>query len=203
MGSLGTEITVKEGLKTGSKLEIGGKLVPVSYNRSIYVVELIHIGEILGNKDISVHMSLIPKNVTVKLHEEDQNRSLEDLNKEISEVLNVEVEELSNEEKTLIWKVHKFYGHRHRDKVAKMLQYLPRFKGKLSKIKEELESCQVCNQRIRASPRPKVGLPRAVEVNQVVSLDLKIIPQNDQMKRKYAAILYMQDEFTKIIKARQ
>ena len=203
MGSLGTEITVKEGLKTGSKLEIGGKLVPVSYNGSHYVVELIHIGEILGNKDISVHMSLIPKNVTVKLHEEDQNRSLEDLNKEISEVLNVEVEELSNEEKTLIWKVHKFYGHRHRDKVAKMLQYLPRFKVKLSKIKEELESCQVCNQRIRASPRPKVGLPRAVEVNQVVSLDLKIIPQNDQMKRKYAAILYMQDEFTKIIKARQ
>ena len=96
----------------------------------------------------------------------------------------MEVEELSNEEKTLIWKVHKFYGHRHRDKVAKMLQYLPRFKGKLSKIKEELESCQVCNQRRRASPRPKVGLPRAVEVNQVVSLDLKIIPQNDQMKRK-------------------
>ena len=101
-----------------------------------------------------------------------------------------------------MWKVHRFYGHRHRDKVAKMLQYLPRFKGKLSNIKEELEGCSICNHRARASPRPKVGLPRASEVNQVVSIDLKIIPQNDPIKKKYYVILYMIDEFTKIIKGR-
>ena len=130
-------------------------------------------------------MSMIPRNYTVKLDDEDDVKSIDELNQEISEVFNVSTEELADDEKTLIWKVHTFYGHRHREKVAKMLQYLPQFKGKVTKIKEELESCQVCNQRARAHPRPKVGLPRASEVNQVVSLDLKIIPQNDPIKKKF------------------
>ena len=72
----------------------------------------------------------------------------------------------------------------------------------MSKIKEELMSCHICNHRTKSSPRPKVGLPRAVEVNQVVSLDLKIIPQNDPIKSKFTAILYIMDEFTKIIKGK-
>ena len=99
--------------------------------------------------------------------------------------------DLTSEEKELIWKFHKIYGHRHRTKVAKMLQHMKRFKGKLGKIEVELSSCQICNMRARANPRPKVALPRATDVNQVVSMDLKILENNDPMKKKYCGNYFL------------
>ena len=76
------------------------------------------------------------------------------------------------------------------------------FKGKLSKIEDELSYCETCNHLARASHRPKVALPRAGEVNEVVSIDLKILEADDPDKKKYTAILYLLDEYTKVIKGR-
>ena len=62
---------------------------------------------------------------------------------------------------------------------------------------EYLGKCEICKRRKKTPPRPKVGLPKARDCNDVFSMDLKIMKKSG---KKEVAILYLHDEFTKMIK---
>ena len=56
-----------------------------------------------------------------------------------------------------------------------------------------LENCKICRKLQTAPPRPKIGLPKADNFNQIVGLDLKVFGNGDN-------ILWLIDSFTKVIK---
>ena len=174
MCKLGTRINTEETEEKLCELKIGGKTIPMD-DGSHYLKNLHHLGNILGNQKIRTHFARIPEDITVNLNAEDQTKSVKELNDEVLKVFNNSTNDLTEEDKDLCWKIHKFFGHRHCSKVAKMLQHLPRFSGKISKIEQELSLCAICNRRSRAAQRPKFGLPRKTEFNQVISMDLKIL----------------------------
>ena len=62
---------------------------------------------------------------------------------------------------------------------------------------ELLDDCEICQKYRKTPPRPRVGLPKSRDVNDVVSLDLKIFKKAG---RKEIGILYLHDEFSKLIK---
>ena len=79
--------------------------------------------------------------------------------------------------------------------------FLPagRFTGKKRLVLKFLEKCEICKRHKRSPPRPKVGLPKAKDVNEVVSIDLKILKKSG---KKDIGILYIHDEFSKLIKGK-
>ena len=69
-------------------------------------------------------------------------------------------------------------------------------KGLLGKIKKIYEECRVCDKYQKTAGKPKVGLPKASEVNEVISVDLKpmaSILSNPEDKRQ---LVYLVDEFS-------
>ena len=95
-------------------------------------------------------------------------------------------------------KLHKFFAHRNATKLwENLLQPSGRMRGKKRLIVKFLEKCDVCRRYRRTPPRPKVGLPKAKDVNEVVSIDLKILKKSGKTE---VAILYLHDEFSKVIK---
>ena len=56
-----------------------------------------------------------------------------------------------------------------------------------------LENCKICRKLQKAPPRPKIGLPKVDNFNQIVGLDLKVFGNGDN-------ILWLIDSFTKVIK---
>ena len=109
--------------------------------------------------------------------------------------------ELSEEEKKEILKLHKYFAHRNGQKLwENLFQPAGLFKGKKSLILEFLGKCPICRKFRRTPSRPKVGLPKAKDANEVVSMDLKIFQKDGKKKKKEIGILYLHDEFTKLIK---
>ena len=106
--------------------------------------------------------------------------------------------ELSDSEKKEILKLHKFFAHRNGRKLwDNLLQPSGRLRGKKRLVVEFLDKCKVCAKYRKTPSRPKVGLPKSKDVNDVVSIDLKIIKKAGN---KEVAILYLHDEFSKLIK---
>ena len=100
-----------------------------------------------------------------------------------------------------ILKLHRYFAHRSGQKLwENLFQPAGKFKGKKRLVLEFLGKCNVCRKFKRTLSRPKVGLPKAKDVNEVVSIDLKIF--NKDGKKKQMGILYMHDEFTKLIKGK-
>ena len=62
---------------------------------------------------------------------------------------------------------------------------------------EEVEKCKVCSSFKKSPARPKIGLPIANDVNDIVGLDLKVV---DKAKGYY--ILWKVDLFSKLIKGK-
>ena len=106
--------------------------------------------------------------------------------------------ELSDSEKKEILKLHKFFAHRNGRKLwDNLLQPSGRLRGKKRLVVDFLDKCKVCAKYRKTPSRPKVGLPKSKDVNDVVSIDLKIIKKAGN---KEVAILYLHDEFSKLIK---
>ena len=73
-------------------------------------------------------------------------------------------------------KLHKYFAHRNARKLlTNPIQPAGRLKGKKKLIMEFLDNCEVCRKYRRTPSRPKVGLPKASDINEVVSIDLKIL----------------------------
>ena len=105
---------------------------------------------------------------------------------------------LTKEEKKDILKLHKYFAHRSGKKLwENLFQPSGRLKGKKKLVFEFLDKCEVCSRHKRTPSRPKVGLPKAKDINDVVSMDLKIMKKSGN---KEVAILYLHDEFSKMIK---
>ena len=73
-----------------------------------------------------------------------------------------------------IKKLHHYWGHAHIEK----LKILIKNSGRLTKevenmLKEDDRSCKSCRINSNRQPTPKISMPKASKVNQVVSIDLK------------------------------
>ena len=106
--------------------------------------------------------------------------------------------ELLETEKKDILKLHKYFAHRNGKKLwDNIFQPAGRLSGKKKLILDFLDRCEVCRKYRRKPSRPKVGLPKSRDVNDVVSIDLKILKKSGN---KDVAILYLHDEFSKLTK---
>lgn len=106
--------------------------------------------------------------------------------------------ELTKKEEREILKLHRYFAHRNGQKLwENLFQPAGKLKGKKKHVLKFLEKCEVCRKYKRTPSRPKVGLPKAKDVNDVVSIDLKILKKS---KGKEIGILYIHDEFSKLIK---
>ena len=109
-----------------------------------------------------------------------------------------DTKELTENDKKEVLKLHKYFAHRSGDKLWKNLfQPAGKLRGKKKLILDFLNKCEVCSKHRRTPPRPKVGLAKAKDVNEIVSMDLKILKKSG---KKEIGILYIHDEFSKLIK---
>ena len=133
-------------------------------------------------------------------HVEGENDEQIELNSFLWDILLMETDEsdLTDEEKREVLKLHRYFAHRSGRKLWENLFHpAGRFKGKKKKVLDFLSKCEVCKKFRRTPSRPKVGLPKAKDVNDVVILDLKI---SKKSSKKETGILYIHDEFSKLIK---
>ena len=111
-----------------------------------------------------------------------------------------DVKELTETEKKEVLKLHRYFAHRSGRKLwENLFQPSGKLKGKKNLVMKFLDECEVCRKYRRTPSRPKVGLPKAKDVNEVVSLDLKILKKSG---KKEIGILYIHDEFSKLIKGK-
>ena len=109
--------------------------------------------------------------------------------------------ELTQEEKKEIFKLHRYFAHRSGQKLWENLFHpAGTFKGKKRLVLDFLAKCKVCRQFRRTPSRPKVGLPKAKDANEIVSMDLKIFHKDGKKNKNQIGILYLHNEFTKLSK---
>ena len=136
-------------------------------------------------------------------HEEDDELDLIELDTNLWEILLSEKDEnntneLTDAEEKEILKLHRYFAHRSGDKLwENLLQPAGRMKGKKKLLLKFLEQCEICKTRRRTPQRQKVGLPKSKDVNDVVSMDIKILKKTGKTE---IGILYIHDEFSKLIK---
>ena len=71
-------------------------------------------------------------------------------------------------------KIHRIFGHPTPDKLRQLMADAGTLdNGVLAKLKRIYKECKVCEKYQRRASRPKVGLPKSRNVNEIVSLDLK------------------------------
>ena len=105
-------------------------------------------------------------------------------------LLNKTTEDLNLEE---IKKLHHYWGHAHVEKLKILIKNSGRLTKQVeNKLKEVGKSCESCRINSNRKPTPKISIPKASKVNQVVSIDLKEYGEDE---RKY--ILYCVDVFSR------
>lgn len=104
-------------------------------------------------------------------------------------------------------KMHKILAHKPPEDLLKLFKDAGKEEKELKEISLKLNTlfkrCKTCNKFRRKEELPKTALPKATEMNEVVSIDLKpvgaLLKNNVQDKRQ---IVYMVDEFTGFMKAK-
>ena len=112
-------------------------------------------------------------------------------------VLKVDLCELDDADlRKHIVKTHKNLSHKSDGQLLKLFQMAGKADTRVrKKIKEVVDSCDVCNKFKKTRPRPSVALAKANTLNEVVSLDLK------EKREHRRHILYCVDEFSGYIRA--
>ena len=138
---------------------------------------------------------------TVKLHETPKGGHYTFDLIEDQEVVEKEINEayltITDEEKyQKIKKIHRITAH----KLAEPMCRLMKNAGLLDKETKEyitdiVDKCQTCRKYMKTKDNPKVGMPKAGDTNEVVSLDLK------EMRDENKYILYLIDEFSRFTRA--
>ena len=111
-------------------------------------------------------------------HAEDVKKEELELNTKVWNVLFSEkdAKELTDEEQKEILKLHRYFAHRSGNRLWEILFHpAGKFKGKKRLVLEFLAKCEICKKHRRSPPRPKLGLPKAKDVNEVVIIALKIL----------------------------
>ena len=95
------------------------------------------------------------------------------------------------EKKSQIIKVHKQFGHASIDNLKKLIKNAGLLDKELCNIiNDVVESCDTCIRFKKAPPRPIVGLSKASDFNDTVSVDLHQLHSD-------LYYLHMIDEFTR------
>ena len=107
-------------------------------------------------------------------------------------VFNVTIDTLdSHNLRKHVVKIHKNLCHKSEVQMLRLFKIAGKDNHKIRKvIKDVVDTCNICKRFKKTPPRPRVAMPKAYSVNEVVSVDLK----ERRDLRKY--ILYMCDEFS-------
>ena len=99
--------------------------------------------------------------------------------------------------KALIIKIHRLTSHASPNQLWKFLKRAYQFSnGDKKLIYSTLENCDVCSFYKKTNPRSKVCLPRSLQVNEIIAIDLK------DFRNKYGFyVLYMIDLFSRLMMA--
>ena len=93
-------------------------------------------------------------------------------------------------------KIHRVFGHPTTEKVSKLMKDAGEDDPVIIKILKKIhEHCSVCRKHRKNPSKPKVGLPKAREVNEIVCIDLKPVATliNKEDRRQ---VVYMVDSFS-------
>ena len=102
----------------------------------------------------------------------------------------------NSEQKKLLTKLHKQFGHANYDKLRKLLNDAGSFNESLGKnLQDVVKSCVTCVKHKKGPPRPVVSLPWARSFNDTVAMDLKIFDNNSVI------MLHMIDMFSRYSRA--
>ena len=75
-------------------------------------------------------------------------------------------------------KIHRIFGHPGKDKLSSLLEDAGHLDAPVSKMLKTIQkSCAICKRYKRKASKPKVGLPKSREVNQIISVDLKPVKE--------------------------
>ena len=102
---------------------------------------------------------------------------------------------LDEEEAAEVQKAHRYFGHRSGRQIWEMFAKAGKLREKKKSTLELLDNCEICRNLKKTPPRPRVGMPVANNFNEVVGLDLKVLPGG-------CYILWLVDMFTKAIKGK-
>ena len=94
-------------------------------------------------------------------------------------------------------KVHRVFGHPSVEKMESILRDAGEDGVVIKLMRKIQEKCRVCKKFKRKASKPKVGLPKAREVNETVSVDLKPVASLLQIEHDQRQVVYMVDEFSK------
>ena len=90
-------------------------------------------------------------------------------------------------------KLHHYFGHCHPEKLKNLIKRAGRW-SKSSEIHlQKIKKCKICQVYSSKVSKPKVALPRATGVNQVVTIDLR----HSRCEKSGAYILYIIDAFSR------
>ena len=94
-------------------------------------------------------------------------------------------------------KLHRVFGHPSIEKMEALLKDAGENEVVLKIMRRIHENCRVCKKHRKKASKPKVGLPKAREVNETVSVDLKPVATLINAENDPRMIVYMVDEFSK------
>ena len=93
-------------------------------------------------------------------------------------------------------RMHKGLGHPSRASMERMIRACGDFTKDIDLVLNKLyETCESCLKHGKSKPTPKVSPPTAYDVNDTISIDLKIF------QKKQKIILYIIDEFSRYVTA--
>ena len=98
-------------------------------------------------------------------------------------------------------KIHRVFGHPRADKLDSPMKDSGQEDPAISRMLHQIQdTCRICLKYKKKKPKPKVGLPKAREVNEVVSVDLKPV-ESIRNKCDDRQIVYMVDKLSRFTAA--
>ena len=139
---------------------------------------------------------------TIKLNETEQGHLTYPMAKNIKDnldeiVKNIHIVRMKNKYSMKdLKKIHRVFGHPTTEKIAKLMKDAGEDDSVILKILKQIhDRCSVCRKHQKRASKPRVGLPKAREVNETVCVDLKPVATllNQEDNRH---IVYMVDSFS-------
>ena len=97
-------------------------------------------------------------------------------------------------------RLHRVFGHPRPERIRSLLEDAGMLDpGILKKLSKVTKSCQICHKYQKTAPKPKVGLQKAREVNEILSIDLKPVSSVLRKKEDKRYLVYAVCEFLKFI----
>ena len=99
-------------------------------------------------------------------------------------------------------KIHQIFGHPCADKMEQLLKDSGETDKIILKMMKQIQkTCRICRKFKRNASLPKVGMPKAREVNETVSVDLKPVSSLMKNPKDTRQIVYIMDEFSRFTSA--